>query len=62
MFWKFENPSTNGWENAQNVEKMAKIGQKVKKIGLTTHVWAAVEAKPFGLEKIRKQFGKCMDL
>ena len=44
------------------MEKMAKIGQKISKIDLTTHVWAAVEAKPYGLEKIRKQFWMGMDL
>ena len=65
----YENPSSNGWENAQNVGKMAKKMTKFAKIikngqkrGKMANVWTALEAKPFDLGKIRKQFWMRMDL
>ena len=65
----YENPSTYGWENAQNLGKMAKKMTKFAKIikngqkrGKMANVWKALEAKPFDLEKIRKQFWMRMNL
>ena len=42
--------------------KFAKIVKNGQKRGKTTNDWTALEAKPFDLEKIRKQFWMRMDL